>query len=125
MKLKRLITASTALALLLSSGCMGPGNFATCILDRMPSVRNDAAAHAVMQLCKQATIGGYSTIEQGSGRGWLGHASGSACTIKKAAKTTSQRAGRMIYRACSCLYDEAEHDGQTCAERQGLTVTNQ
>lgn len=82
------------------------GNFATCVLDRMPSVQNDAAVYAVMQACSQKYPGGYQDIPQGAGRGWFGYDSGAECTVKKAGETPNRKAGIAIRVACNCLYNE-------------------
>lgn len=94
-----------ALAALLPSIALA-GNFATCLLDKLPAVQNDVAAHAVYQSCLDAHVGGLASVPQGSARGWLGYKSGSECTLKKAADTRSMRAATMIGVACRRLYDE-------------------
>lgn len=82
------------------------GNFATCILDRMPGSQNDAATRAIMEVCRQKYPKGYEDVLQGSGIGWFGYESGAECAAKKAAKTSNTLAGRAIYIACNCLYDQ-------------------
>lgn len=82
------------------------GNFATCVLDRMPGVQNDAAVYAVMQVCHQEYPGSYQDIPQGVGRGWFGYDSGAECAAKKAASTPNRNAGGAISLACRCLYDK-------------------
>ena len=72
------------------------GNFATCVLDRMPGMQNDAAVYAVMQVCDQKYPGGYQAFPQGVGRGWFGYDSGAECAAKKAAKTPNRKAGGAI-----------------------------
>lgn len=81
------------------------GNFATCILDRMPGTQNDAVAYAVMRICKEKYPGGLDPVIWGEGRGWLGFKSGAECSVKKAAKTPNQRAAMIISAACRRLYD--------------------
>ena len=84
------------------------GNFATCILDKMPGTQNDVAAHATMQVCLSKNPGGIQAVAQGSGRGVFGFDSGAECTAKKAGDTRSQRAAVLIGIACRKLYDEAD-----------------
>ena len=84
------------------------GNFATCILDKMPGTQNDIAAHATMQVCLSKNPGGIEAVAQGSGRGVFGFDSGAECTAKKAGDTRSQRAAVLIGIACRKLYDESE-----------------
>jgi len=81
------------------------GNFATCILEKMPGTQNDAAASAIANVCKEKYPLMYNDVPQGSGRGWLSYDSGSECAANIAAKTTSQRAGQLIYGACNRLYN--------------------
>lgn len=82
------------------------GDYATCLLDRLPGVQNDAAATAAYQLCMSKHPGGLAAVKQGAGRGFLGFDSGAECTLKKAADTRSNRAAHMIGAACRKLYDE-------------------
>lgn len=94
-----------ALAALLPSIALA-GNFATCLLDKLPAVQNDVAAHAVYQSCLGPYPGGLASVSQGSGRGWFGYKSGAECTAKKASDTRSTRAATMLGAACRRLYDE-------------------
>lgn len=81
-------------------------DYATCILDRLPGVQNDAAATAAYHLCTSKYPGGLAAVKQGSGRGLFRFDSGAECTLKKAADTRSNRAAYMIGAACRKLYDE-------------------
>lgn len=83
-------------------------NYATCILDKMPGVANDVAAHAVRQVCIAEHPGGMNAVEQGSGRGFFGYDSGAECVVKKAGETRSQSAAATIGAACRKLYEESE-----------------
>lgn len=83
------------------------GNYVTCLLEKLPEVQNDVAAHSVGQLCIKEYPGGYSAVEQGSGRGlFTEYSSGAECTIDKAKESRSYRASVMIATACHHLYDE-------------------
>ena len=93
-------------AILLATAQAHAGNFATCILDKMPGTQNDVAAVAVYQICNSKHPGGIQVVEQGSGRGIFSYDSGAECTAKKAAETRSNRAAHMIGAACKKLYDE-------------------
>lgn len=83
------------------------GNFATCLLDKLPAVQNDIAAHAAYQACTGAFPGGLTSVPQGTGRGWFSYKTGADCTLKKAGDTRSNRAAGLIGVACRKLYDEA------------------
>jgi hypothetical protein len=84
------------------------GNYAECILDKMPGVANDTAATAVYQMCKAEYPGAIQSVPQGSGRGMFSFKSGAECTAKKAGDTRSNQAAHMIGVACRKLYDEAD-----------------
>lgn len=82
------------------------GNFATCLLDKLPSLQNDIAAQAVYQHCEGMYPTGLPAVKQGSGRGLFSFNSGAECTAKKAGETRSVRAAALIGVACRRLYDE-------------------
>ena len=82
------------------------GDFATCLLDKLPGVQNDVAAQAVYQVCNAKHPGAFGPVKQGSGRGWFSYSSGADCTMKKAGETRSFRAAGLIGVACRRLYDE-------------------
>lgn len=102
----RFLTLPVLIATLLSSQSYA-GNYAECLLDKLPDIQNDAAALAVAQLCYQEYPGMYSLITKGSGRGFFAtYSSGPECTIDKAGKTQSSKAGVMIRVACHHLYEK-------------------
>lgn len=82
------------------------GNYATCILDKMPGVQNDATAIATNRLCLEKYPLGLREVEQGSGRGMLSFDSGSECAAKKGASTPSRVGGSAINVSCFKLYDK-------------------
>lgn len=81
-------------------------DFANCIINKMQGVQNDAAANAVLNLCKEENGGGFDSVEKGSGRGMFSFESGNECTIKKAKDIRSQIAANFVRAACRVLYDE-------------------
>lgn len=95
-------------------------NYASCILDRLPGLENDAAISAGVQSCAREHPGSYFSIERGSGRGILGlfgFSSAEACIIKRGGSTRHNRAGALIGAACRCLYGEPEFEKEMCAYR--------
>ncbi|GAB2531219.1 hypothetical protein [Simplicispira piscis] len=101
----------SALGLALAFAFASPafaGNYAECIIDKMPGVANDTAATAVYQMCKSEYPGTINSVPQGSGRGMFSFKSGAECTAKKAGDTRSNQAAHMIGVACRKLYDEAD-----------------
>lgn len=92
------------------------GNFAECIISKMPGTSNAAATRAVVQSCGNDHPLRYSGVLRGEGRGIFGYKSGNACMIKEGKSTTFPMAAGAIALACRCLYDEPEFRGQTCAQ---------
>lgn len=90
--------------LALPSAALG-SDYARCILDHAQSVQNDAAAHAVHQLCMDKFPDGLAAVEQGAGRGLFSYSSGAECMVKKGARTRSRIASLSISQACDRLYD--------------------
>lgn len=88
------------------------GNFATCLLDKLPAVQNDIAANAAFQACASTFPGGLASVPQGAGRGWFSPTSAD-CTLKKAGNTRSNRAAVLIGMACRRLYDEPPIDWES------------
>ena len=100
-----MLRSAALLSALLPS--MAPaGNFATCLLDKLPGVQNDVAAQAVYQVCAAQHPGGFGAVKQGAGRGWFAYSTGADCTMKKAGETRSNRAAGLIGVACRRLYDK-------------------
>jgi len=92
----------------------------------MPKSQNDAATRAIMKVCRQKYPKGYEGVLQGSGIGWFGYDSGAECAAEKAAKTPNTLAGRAIYKACNCLYDQPNAPNAelflewTCKDQQNI-----
>lgn len=93
---------------------LASGNFATCLLDKLPAVQNDIAANAAFQACTSTFPGGFASVPQGAGRGWFSPTSAD-CTLKKAGDTRSNRAAGLIGVACRRLYDLPEVDWESGA----------
>jgi hypothetical protein len=90
------------------------GNYAECILDKMPGTSNAPAAFAVSKSCTTEYAGQYGTVERGSGLGLFGFKDPEACIIKRSRDTAQPNAAFMIAAACRCLYGKPEFKGQTC-----------
>ena len=93
-------------ALLAFSSLTQAGNYATCLLDKLPGLQNDQAAAAAIQVCRSKHPGGMEQIAQGEKRGAFGYESGAECALKKAGETRSSTAAYQIRLACDRLYDE-------------------
>lgn len=96
------------------SGNAMAGNFADCILDKMPGSANGATHAAVFRACAEKYPEKYFGIERGSGRGLFGFKDENECTIKKAQNTTFQYSAGAIGIACACLYKEPLFKGELC-----------
>lgn len=95
--------------LLLASVPAFAANYATCILDRMPGVANDVAAHSVGKLCQAEFPGGLEAVQLGSGRRVFGYSSSDECTAKKAGSIRSHRGAILIAAACHRLCHKARY----------------
>lgn len=82
------------------------GNFAECILDKMPGVQNDSAAAAAFQVCNARYPERYRGVTQGEGRGLWGYDSGAECALAKSKDTLSGNGAGMIRMACNALYNQ-------------------
>ncbi|MFI8608490.1 hypothetical protein ACIGFL_09215 [Pseudomonas sp. NPDC077649] len=99
---KLIITA----ALLAASGLAQAGNYATCLLDKLPGLENDHAASAAVQVCRAKYPGGLESVQKGSGRGVFSFDSGADCALSKSGDTRSRDAAYMIRASCNRLFDE-------------------
>lgn len=86
------------------------GNFAECLLDKLPGVRGNQATTASLRICLAQHPGAWSSVEQGMGRGvFADYDSGDECTLELAKETTDRQAGYLIAMSCRLLYDEHAH----------------
>lgn len=97
------------------SGSAIAGNYAECILDKMPGVSNAPAVYAVTRSCLADFQLQYYAIEKGSGLGWFGFNTPEECIIKKSRDTVQQNAAMVISYACRCLYEKPKFSGERCA----------
>ena len=106
-------------ALLAFNGHAGAADYASCLLEKMPSSQNYPATVAIIQLCGQRFPGGYSNVWQGAGRNeWFGYHSGLECAAAKAAGTVSAQAAVAIRRACNCLYNPPTSNAHSCQDEE-------
>nr|WP_185965433.1 hypothetical protein [Pseudomonas mendocina] len=110
---KLLITA----ALLAFSSLAQAGNYATCLLDKLPGVQNHGASVSAVRVCQSKYPGGLASVEQGAGRGlFASYDSGDECTYDKAKDTRYTGAVRVMAEACMRLYNKP----QPTVPKQGL-----
>lgn len=83
------------------------GNFAECLLDKLPGTMNDQAAHAIRAVCSDKY---QDDVPQGTGRGLFSYKSGTECLAAKGKDTRSTTAVQLMSWACRRLYDESEID---------------
>ncbi len=102
--MKKLLIISTLLTL---PSLAQADNYATCMLDKLPGVQNDAAVYAAAQVCSGRYPERYSSVPQGAGRGFFGYDSGAECALDKSRNTRSQLASYQIRAACNRLYDKS------------------
>ncbi|MFV3385387.1 hypothetical protein ACNFCJ_08030 [Pseudomonas sp. NY15364] len=107
----------TIVALLAFSGLAQAGNYATCLLDKLPGVQNHGASVSAVRVCQSKYPGGLAGVEQGAGRGlFASYDSGDECTYDKAKDTRYTGAVRVMAEACMRLYNKP----QPPAPKQGL-----
>lgn len=83
------------------------GNFAECLLDKLPGVRSNQATTASLRICINQFPGRFESVEQGAGRGFFAeYSSGDECTLELAKEVMDQQAGFLIAKSCRRLYDE-------------------
>lgn len=91
---------------LATSNVVMAANYATCLLDKLPGVQNQAAISAAVRLCDADHPEGLTSVEQGAGRGFFAaYNSGDECILEKSKDARHPRAVNLISRACSQLYD--------------------
>lgn len=101
--MKKLLVA----ALLTCPALAQAGNYATCLLDKLPGVQNQAATSAAVQMCLSDYPSAWNTVPQGDGRGlFASYRSGSECTLDKSKDTRFAPAAQLISSACHRLYNK-------------------
>lgn len=113
---------STLLVLCLTAA--GPAlaaDYATCLLDKLPGVKNAPSHAAALNLCAQQHPDKFFEVRRGSARGLLAPKSPEQCTLDKARDTSWQPAAGMIMRACGCLYSPSAGPTDMC-ERYPLSA---
>lgn len=84
------------------------GNFATCILERMPGVKAPQVSAAVVRACQAAHPDGLQGVAWGAGKGWFAkYQSPDECLSDKAKETALLIAVSHIRNACGVLYGKA------------------
>ena len=93
-------------------------NYATCLLDKLPGVQNQAATNAAVVMCQTDFPGGMSSVPHGSGRGVFSkYRSGSECTLEESRDTKFIGAVRLINSACNRLYSEMPPSDKEACEK--------
>lgn len=82
------LLATAALATLGSQALAA--DYATCLLDNLPGVKNGPAHAAALNLCGSKYPDRFFDVRRGSGRGLLGPKSPEQCTLDKARDTSRQ-----------------------------------
>lgn len=83
------------------------GNFATCLLDRLPGVKVQQVAAAAVRSCQAEYPAGAQGVEWGSGKGWFArYKSRDDCLADKARDTSLPFAVSYMQNACNWLYGD-------------------
>lgn len=99
------------------SGAAFAGNYAECLLDKLPGSENETFTSAAANACAQEYPGLFYTIKKGDGQGIFGFSDRNSCVLKKSKDTKNQRAATLIYWACECLYEAPFPGNEMCAYR--------
>ena len=84
------------------------GNFATCLLDKMPGVKAPQVAASVVRSCYDSHPDGPQGVAWGAGKGWFAkYKSPDECLADKARDTALPVAVSHIRNACNWLYGDA------------------
>lgn len=94
------------------------GNYATCLLDKLPGLENDHAASAAVEVCREKFPGGLESVPKGSGRGMFSFESGADCALSKSGDTRSRDAAYMIRASCNRLYDVPQPSTKEACEKE-------
>lgn len=83
-------------------------NFASCLLDKLDGVRNEAAVRTSYQLCTSRHPEGMSGVKWGAGKGFFfsRYANPLECFHDKGKELTQSTAINLVYSACTRLYGE-------------------
>lgn len=101
-------SAITLLAAALLPSIASAGNYATCLLDRLPGVKAPQVAVAAVRSCQDAYPAGPQGVEWGAGKGLFArYKSPDDCLADKARDTALPVAVSHIRNACNWLYGEA------------------
>lgn len=96
-------------------GSAQAANYATCLLDNLPGVRNGSAHAAALTMCEQKYPRRFFEIQKGSGRSILNRQTAAECTLAKGRDTSYAFSAGMIQKSCECLYGpKATSDVDTC-----------
>lgn len=96
-----------ALAILSVAPVAVAENFAECLLDKLPGVRNRPTTLAALNLCRGKYPGTFGSVPQGAGRGFFAKFdSGGECTLELGRDITDQQGAFLVAKACKLLYDE-------------------
>lgn len=103
--------------LLLPIGSAFAGNYATCLLDKLPGVENQAATSSAVQMCQTDYPGGLTNVPQGDELGFFAsYRSGDECTLEESKGTRFVPAVQLIRSACHKLYDTRQLSAKEACE---------
>lgn len=89
-------------------------NYADCLLDNLPGVKNAQAHAAALKICASKFPDRFFDVRRGSGRGLMGAKSPEQCTLKNARDTSWKPSAAMISRSCACLYATSSGPTDMC-----------
>jgi hypothetical protein len=85
------------------AGIFGNSNIYECLLDKLPGVKNDAAAIELYRVCRNEFPFDNSYVEKS--QSFFGSKTAGECVLKYAENVTSQKAAQWIQVSCYKLFD--------------------
>lgn len=93
--------ALSLMSLSANAGLFGYSNYYECVLDKMPGVKNDIAAHAIIRSCREKA----PETDVGSTFLSFGRMSRTECIAKYAKEVASEVGVIQVRIACNRLYE--------------------
>lgn len=115
--MKKTILCSLLLTALASTHA-NAGNYAECLLDKLPGASNQVVTTATVRICSKKYPAMFQGVKYGTGLSifGFGYSNPDECTADKAKDTQSHSAAALIRSACMRLYTKEEPIGLSTAK---------
>lgn len=85
-----------------NAALFGPDNYAECLLENLPGIRNDVAVTEVVRKCLSEFPEGFDGVEPRTSI--FGQRTWSECTLEYGREISAERGARLVRAACRRLY---------------------